>query len=76
MISQSFIAAAAIWRIKWFVLQDRSGLHIEMNSGLITFFSDAQKYQKINTFFFPIFSYFLTRVKETQRPFVGFDLWI
>lgn len=47
MISQSFIAAAAIWRIKWFVLQDRSGLHIEMNSGLITFFSDAQKYQKI-----------------------------
>jgi hypothetical protein len=54
MISQSFVAAA-IWRIKWFVLQDRSGLYIEMNSGLITFFSDTKKYQKIKMFF----SYFL-----------------
>ncbi len=46
MISQSFVAAKMADQ-EWFVLQDRSGLYIEMNSGLITFFSDAKKYQKI-----------------------------
>jgi hypothetical protein len=55
------------WRIKWFVLQDRSGLYIEMNSGLITFFSDAQKYQKIKMSFFPYFLLFSYPCKRNAK---------